>query len=115
MQVPALPVTAHDLQVPVQVVVQQTPSAQIPELQSALAPQVAPGGFSPQLLLTQKLPLVQSASTEQVVLHCPVAPHTNGAQDWPADAEQVPAPSQRPAKISVEPVQPAVAQVTPAG
>ena len=81
MQVPALPVIAHDLQVPVQVVEQQTPWAQIPDLQSESAPQLAPTGFGPQLPLTQKLPVVQSESLEQVVLHCPVVPQTKGAHD----------------------------------
>jgi hypothetical protein len=75
MQVPALPVIAHDMQLPVQVVAQQTLFAQWPDLQSPSAAQVAPGGLGPQLPLTQKLPLpVQSASAEQVVLHDPVVP-----------------------------------------
>src|ERR1700759_2807532 len=104
MQVPALPVIAHDLQVPVQVVEQQTPCAQIADLQSVLAPQLAPGGLSPQLPLTQKFPLTGSASAERVVLQGPVVPPMNGAQDGPAAAEQWPAPSQRPANVSVEPV-----------
>jgi hypothetical protein len=114
MQVPALPWTAHDLQLPVQVVAQQTPCAQWVDLQSPSAPQLAPGGLRPQLPFTQKLPLVQSASAEQVVLHDPVAPQVNGEQDWLIGALQVPAPSHRPAKSSVELVHPAVWQATPA-
>jgi hypothetical protein len=115
MQVPALPVIAHDLQVPVQVVAQQTASAQWPDLQSVSAAQLAPGGLGPQLPLVQKLPApVQSASAEQVVLHDPVVPQRYGAQDWLVGALQVPAPSQRPANESVEPVQPDDPQATPA-
>jgi hypothetical protein len=75
MQVPALPVIAHDLQVPVQVVAQQTPCAQWSDLQSVSTPQLAPGGLGPQLPAVQKLPVpVQSASEEQIVLQDPVAP-----------------------------------------
>jgi hypothetical protein len=108
MQVPALPAIAHDLQLPVQAVAQQTPSAQWVDLQSPSAPQLAPGGLSPQLPATQKLPVVQSASDEQVVLHCPLVPQTNGAHCWLTGALQVPRPSQRPAKVSIEPMQPAL-------
>jgi hypothetical protein len=115
MQVPALPAIAHDLQVPVQAVAQQTPCAQIPELQSPSAPQVAPIGFLPQLPATQKLPVVQSLSLAHVVLHCPADPHMNGMQDWLAGAAQAPLPSQRPAKVRVVPVHPAVWQAMPAG
>jgi hypothetical protein len=115
MQVPALPVIAQDLQVPVQAVAQQTPWAQVPELQSALAPQLAPMGFNPQLPDTQKLPVAQSVSPEQVVLHWPEEPQMKGAQDWLAGEAQVPLPSQRPAKVSAPPVQPALWQATPAG
>jgi hypothetical protein len=114
MQVPALFATSHDMQLPVQVVAQQTLWAQWPVPQSVSAPQLAPGGLSPQLPETQKLPLVQSASAEQVVVHCPVVPQVNGAHDWPVGAVQVPIPSQRPAKVSVEVLHPAVWQATPA-
>ncbi len=119
MQVPALPAIAHDMQLPVQVVAQQTPCAQWVDLQSPSAPQLAPGGLRPQLPFTQKLPVVQSASAEQVVLHWPEAEEAdvaqvNGAHDWLIGAPQFPAPSQRPANVSVDPVQPAMAQATPA-
>jgi hypothetical protein len=111
---PALPDRLQDLQSPVQAVEQQAPCAQIPDLQSVAAPQLAPGGFSPQLPETQKLPLVQSASTEQVVLQAPVDAQVHGAQGWLVAAGQAaPVPSQRPAKVSVEPLQPACWQITP--
>lgn len=81
VQVPALPPSAQDLQLPVHAVAQQALCAQIPDLQSPPAPQVAPGGLSPQLPETQKLPAVQSASAEQMVLQAPVDPQVHGAHD----------------------------------
>ena len=80
MQVPSLLATAHDMQVPVQVVEQQTPCAQWVDMQSASAAQLAPGGLSPQLPLLQLLPTEQSASAMQTVLQeptlAPVVLHT---------------------------------------
>ena len=49
VQVPTLLGTAHERQVPVQVVPQQTPCSQKPELHSGPPPQAAPIGFLPQL------------------------------------------------------------------
>jgi hypothetical protein len=69
LQVPALPDSAHDLQVPVQSVLQQTPWAQNPDWHSVPAPHVAPGGLRPQLPALQVAGATQSASTEQVVRH----------------------------------------------
>ena len=48
---------------------QQVPCAQIPELQSASAPQLAPIGCLPQLPFRQIAPVAQSVSAAQVVLH----------------------------------------------
>ena len=44
VQAPSLPGSAHDRQVPVQVVLQQTPCWQMPELQSSPTAQVPPSG-----------------------------------------------------------------------
>jgi hypothetical protein len=52
-QVPSLPATAHDLQVPAQAPMQHRPWAQIVEKHSSSVPQGAPIGFFPQLPLTQ--------------------------------------------------------------
>lgn len=71
-QVPALPVSAHDWQVPVQAELQQTPCAQKPEPQSAATAQVAPIGFFPQLPAVQTLGETQSAVVAQVVLQAAV-------------------------------------------
>jgi hypothetical protein len=114
VHVPALPDSAQDLQVPEQVVEQQTPCAQMFELHSPLSPQVAPSGFFPQLPCAQVLGLTQSASVEQVVRHWPLPPHLKGAQDCPPAPAQVPVPSQRPADVSVASVQPDWAQIVPA-
>jgi hypothetical protein len=118
MQVPSLLVIAHDMHLPVQVVAQQTPCWQWLDWQAASAAQLAPGGLSPQLPLLQVFPVEQSPSTVQTVLHVPaLAPlvlHMYGTHGWLGWALQVPIPSQRPAKVSVDPVQPDVPQATPA-
>jgi hypothetical protein len=59
---PIVPVSAHDLQGPVQAVAQQTPWAHTAEAHSASAEQKAPIGFLPQELAVQTLPGVQLAS-----------------------------------------------------
>jgi len=71
-------------------------------------------GTFPQLPFRQVLGARQSASVAQVVLHRPEAPQVNGAHGWLCAAAQTPCPSQRCAKVSVEPVQPAGWQMTPA-
>jgi hypothetical protein len=113
VQTPVLPAIAHDMQVPVQAVAQQTPCAQNPELQSVAVAQLAPIGPLPQLPFLHVLPVAQSPSTVQVVLHWPPAAQENGAQDWLGVGTQVPTPSQRPEKVSVDPVQPPCWQSTP--
>jgi hypothetical protein len=60
------------LHVPVQAVLQQTPWAQMPELQSSGPAHFPPSGRLPQLPLLHEFGGVQSASTLQVVLHAPV-------------------------------------------
>src|SRR5262249_32535636 len=49
VQLPSLPGTAQLLQVPVQVVLQQTPCWQMPELQSSVLAHLPPSGRLPQL------------------------------------------------------------------
>jgi hypothetical protein len=55
LQVPSLPGSAHDMQVPVQLDAQQTPCWQKPDAQSAVAVQVAPSGLSAQLAALQQI------------------------------------------------------------
>ena len=113
-QVPIEPFRAHDMQVPAQALLQQTPWAQNPDAQAVPAVQTAPGGSLPQLLLTQELGETQSVFAEQVVLQAPV-PHSNGSHSSVVAARQVPAPSQVRPWVSVEPVHDAAApQLVPA-
>ena len=66
--VPTLPASEHDMQVPVQALLQQTLLTQKLDAQSEFTPdgQVPPIGILPQLMVTQVLPVVQSAA---VVVH----------------------------------------------
>ena len=114
VQLPSLPGTAQLLQVPVQVVLQQAPCWQMPELQSSGPAHLPPSGRLPQLPLLQELGGVQSASAVQLVLHAPV-PHTKGSHGCPAVGVHRPAPSQRNASVMVEPEHDGSLQTTPAG
>jgi len=113
-QVPVVPDSAQDRQVPVQAVSQQTPCAQKPETQDAAAVQAAPGGSLPQLPLLQTLGETQSLSPEHVALQAMLA-QVNGSHLAVVAGRQVPAPSQVRACVSVEPVQDGDPQVVPAG
>jgi hypothetical protein len=68
VQVPALPVSAHDMHVDPQAVPQQTPCAQIPVLHSVPPAQVAPVDFSPHDPLVQTAGAAQSAFEVHVAL-----------------------------------------------
>jgi hypothetical protein len=70
MQVPIEPAMAHDEQLAVQVVAQQTPCAQWPELHIASAVHVAPVERRPQLFVVvlQVFGDAQSVVAAQVVL-----------------------------------------------
>ena len=103
LQVPRLPTSAHDMQLVLQAVVQQTPSAQSPLWQSAGPAQLAPGGRRPHELLMQTFGGAQSASLAQVDLHI-ATPHLNGKQELAAGVTHVPAPSQVDAGVSVIPL-----------
>lgn len=67
--VPTLPVSEHDMHVPVQALLQQTLLTQNPESQSEFNPpgQAPPIGTLPQLLLTHVLPVVHWVVAVQVV------------------------------------------------
>ena len=99
-QLPALPMTAHDMQVPAQAVLQQAPCAQIPLAHSLPAPQTAPSFFRPQDPPPQTAGGAQSASAVHVALHA-ATPQRNGKQEVAAGVRQVPAPSQLPAGVRV--------------
>jgi hypothetical protein len=115
VQVPTLPVIEHDVQIPVQAVLQQMLLTQKPVAQSEPIPdgQAPPGGIFPQLLLTQVLPLVHSEVIVQVVRHAFV-PQVNGAHGVVVGALHIPTPSQVRGDDSVDPVQLAAPQLVPA-
>lgn len=113
-QVPAEPASAHDRQVPVQAVSQQTPCAQNPDTHEAAVLQAAPGGSLPQLPFAQTLGATQSALVVQVALQAAV-PQAKGAHGAVLAGRQVPAPSQVRAWVSVDPVHEAAPQFVPAG
>ena len=94
VQVPAVPESAHDRQVPVQLELQQTPCWQRPEAHSIPPPHAVPSGFFVHWPALQMLGAAQSALAVQVVRQVlPVpqlyAPHEIGAVVW-----QVPVPLQ---------------------
>ena len=77
MQVPSLPESAHDWQVPEQAVLQQTPCWQKPELQSSPTAQVPPGGPLPQLPLTLTRVVAEAHALLRIVIaRC----HQQGSQ-----------------------------------
>jgi hypothetical protein len=101
---PTEPARLQARQVPVQAEAQQTPCAQVPDWQSGSATQAAPRGDLPQLPPVQTFGATQSVLLVQLVRQSP-PPQTNGAQLWVVPATQVPAPSQRAARVLVDPVQ----------
>jgi hypothetical protein len=114
-QVPTLPVSAQDLQVPVQLVAQQTPCEQLPELHSTVVVQVAPFGFLPQLLFIQMFGDTQSvAVVAQSCRQALLAPQVYGSHFEAVPARQTPEPSQVPADVSVDPTQVGPAHCVPA-
>ncbi len=115
-QVPALPLTAHDMQVPVQALVQQTPCWQKPLAHSAAVVHAVPGVFSVQTPTLQMYGDTQSALAEQDDLQAVALPQVRFPEQGPAvTAWQTPAPLQVCAGVRVEPVQTAGAHWVPVG
>jgi hypothetical protein len=78
LHVPAVAAeTLHDLHVPLQLVVQQTPWLQKPDLHSVPPEQVRPASFNPHELLAQVAGAEQSLLLAQAALQAP-DPHRNG-------------------------------------
>ena len=111
-QAPSAPAIAHDRQVPVQAVAQQTPCSQNPVTHSAAAAQAMPVGFLPQAPLTQTFGATQSASPVQEILQA-LVPQEYAPHDWVVVGWQVPVPLQVRAGVKVEPVQLAATQALP--
>ena len=113
MHCPSLPGIAHDLQVPVHAVAQQTFWAQIVDAHSLPAVHAAPGGFGPQLPFTHAAPATQSAADAHVARHLPSPPHRYWPHDWVVPSPHSPCPSHSAACVTVEPVHACARQITP--
>ena len=103
LQLPSVPTSAHDLQLPVQAVAQQTPCSQNALWQSPGAAQLAPIGRRPHEPLRQTFGGAQSPSAAQVDLQA-ATPHLNGKHELAAGVTHTPAPSQVDAGVSVIPL-----------
>src|SRR6185503_6241764 len=111
----SLPAIAHDRQVPLHAVAQQTPVTQNPDAQSAAAAHAAPGGRGPQLPFTHAAPPAQSASLAQSPRQpSPAALHMYAPHESAAALPHAPAPSQRAAWLTVEPAHDCARQIAPA-
>jgi len=77
LHIPSVPTSAHEVQLPVQAVAQQTPCAQKLLWQSTAPAQLAPIGRSPHDPPLQTFGGAQSPSAVQVDLQA-ATPHMNG-------------------------------------
>lgn len=99
-QVPTFPASAHDWQVPLQAMSQQTPCEQLLELHSLPITQVTPVGFLPHVsvLCWHEFGGEQSAvvvATVQEVLHADIPSHRKGSHALVDGGLQCPTPSQK--------------------
>jgi hypothetical protein len=101
-QVPALAASAHDRQVPVQAVRQQTPCAQKALAHSLPSAHAAPGDLRPHEPFVHTAGGSQSPSAAQLALQAE-APHRNGKQDVAAGVTHSPAPSHVEPGVNVVP------------
>jgi hypothetical protein len=111
VQCPSVPVSPHDMQVPVQVVEQQNPCAQVLLSQSLLTLHADPSGDLPHLFEASHMPVVQSVLTMHDIGQDVPLPHSYGEHGCVAPGVQLPAPSQWPASVSVDPTQDGIWQV----
>lgn len=116
VHVPAVPALSHASHWPLQLTLQQTPSAHAPEVHSVLAAQVAPLGFPAQLPAVHFKPGTQSASEPHVVLHFALAgSQRNGEHEVVVVGEQAPVAVHADALAAdAVPTQAAGAHVVPA-
>jgi hypothetical protein len=99
-----------------QATLQQRPSAQYPEAQSASALQLAPRGLGPQLPATHLTPPAQSLSALHVAKHLPtLASHPNGAHTVAGPGRQRPSPSHTLVLVTEVPSHVPAAHTVPAG
>ena len=106
LQVPRLPVIAHDLHVPVQALLQQYPCAQKPESHSLGVVHAVPIGFSVQRLALQMFGATQSAAAVQLARQADVrGSHVYAPHELVVAAAHTPAPLHTRADVAVDPVQ----------
>jgi hypothetical protein len=106
VQVPAVPASAHEAQVPVHAVEQQTPCWQKLWAQSLAIAHGCPSASLPQLPLTHRLVDTQSAAVVQLLLQTAfVVSHRYGSHSELVTVLHTPAPSQVRCGVSVDPVQ----------
>jgi hypothetical protein len=113
-QVPSLPGTAHDWQVPAQAPPQQIPCSQKPDWQSDVAVQVPPIGFFPQLPLRHRFPPEHIVFAVQALKQTPPVLHWYGVHCCAAGMTHVPVPLHVDLFVKVVPVHVLCAQTVPA-
>jgi hypothetical protein len=101
VQVPRLPITAQDMQVPVQAVAQQTPSVQMPLAHSSLPPQALAIDLRPHETPLQTAGAAQSAFEVHVARQAGTTSQRYGKQEVEPGITQTPAPSQVAVGVSV--------------
>jgi hypothetical protein len=94
VQVPSVPASAHERQVPVQLELQHTPCWHKPEAHSVPALHVSPSGRFEHWPPLQTLGAAQSALVEHAVRHRPFVPQLYGAHAIAAGVWHTPAPLQ---------------------
>jgi hypothetical protein len=113
VQVPALPLTLHDAQVPQAGLAQQTPSVHMLLRHSPPATQVVPSGLRfVQTPDWQVYPVTHSVSFVQVVRQA-VPPHWKCPGQLTGVCAQLPLPSQAPTGVLMAAVQLAAPQLVP--
>jgi hypothetical protein len=112
--VPSRPTCLHDTHAPWQATLQQRPSAQNPDAQSAFFAQRAPRGLGPQLPATHLMPFAQSPSVMHAVAHWLVeGSQPKGAQTVSGPGLQRPPESQTKTPPTCEPSQAPGLQTVP--
>ena len=113
VHVPALPASAHDWQVPVQLLRQHTSCWQRPDAHSVPITHAVPGVFLEHTPVLQTFGLTQSAFDAHMVRHCPEGPQLYVPHDEVVAGWHMPVPPQVRGDECVDPVQAAAAHWVP--
>jgi hypothetical protein len=114
LQTPAVPASAHDWQMPLQSLPQQTPCWQKPDVHWLPAVQAAPSARLRQALPMHSNPVAQSPVAAQVARQTPAVPQVYGVQSTGAPARQMPEPSQVPGSVPFPAAHVGATQTVPA-